>query len=198
MVGYVGSVPDSSYPVLSSSSMVYQKEDQYFVSWYPRGSDKGRDLGVSLEEFEEAIAKGQATRFTDQDMWQGDWGGSSVVQKPYLLYVPSVWIFLEVRGSFEEFICKGQYPSIRHRGATLIISTGEELEAFLEEKASQLTPELLAACTEDELRVLSCGLPFNEMLAQTRIDRATDPGYKERVQRTVNAQRKYASTKQTS
>lgn len=192
MVGYVGSVPDSAYPRLSSSSMVYQKGDQYFVSWYVPGSDRGKDLGLSLEEFEEAISKGQATRFSEGDTWSSGFTGS-LSERPYLLYVPMVYIFLEVRGSFKDFICKDQYPAISHRGATLLILDHDSLVSFLAEKSAQLTPELLAACTEDELRVLSCGLPFNEMLAQARVDRASDPVRKERVQRTINLQREAAA-----
>lgn len=194
VIGFVGTISDDNYPVLSFASLVYQRGEEFYVSWYP---DHSKDLGVSRQKLEEAAEGKQATLFTSTDIWISPERKGSVTSFDYPLTLPRV-ILLQVRGSFRDFICEGIGPVdvIEHQGAWLLVVNSDTIDLHLANKSRMLSPELLSKCSEDELRVLSACLPFNEMLAQARVDRVTDPVRKEKVQRTVNLQREAAAKRQ--
>ena len=191
VIGFVGTIPDGNYPLLSFANLVYKNGASFYVSWYP---DRSKDLGVDLFEMEEAIEDKYATLFTSKDMWVNSDRKDSVVFFDYPSTLPRV-ILLQVRGSFRDFICEGidSVDIIEHQGSWLLIVNPDTVDLHLANKSRTLSPDLLAKCSEDELRVLSACLPFNEMLAQARVDRVTDPVRKEKVQRTVNLQREDAA-----
>lgn len=189
VVGYVGSVPwapviNLNEPYLNMLPQVYRVKDMYFCSL---SKNPKSNLGVTLEEFEVAISKGQATRFDSGDFWCGhpvDFTSTCIPQE-------GCWIYLALRGGFTEFMCQGTYlEPIKHRGASLLCLESDALQDLMERKSQQVTPELIKGLTTRELSILKNALPFSEMLAQAYIDRIEDPEHKARVIRVVEAQRK--------
>ncbi len=192
VIGFVGTIPEFNYPVLSSTNVIYKKEpnkndERFYVSWF---DDMSKDIGVTEEELRMAIQEKQVTIFNKDYVWTSPGRSGSIISEECYLRSPRE-ILLQVRGFFQDFICQGIGPVsiLEHEGAKLMFVDAKIWDIHLENKSQTLTQDLLDSCSEDELRVLSCGLPFNEMLAQARINRTLDPVKKARVQRIIDIQR---------